>query len=94
MIQQALVMQIANTTSVQVNIAQSHGIIIIPFTVESSLLLRPTDPQEQEGRGSSLAVKQVKDPALPLQWLHSLRGCGFNPWLKNFHMPGAWSKNK
>ena len=32
-------------------------------------------------------AQQVKDAALPLQWLGSLLWCGFLPWPRNFQMP-------
>ena len=37
-------------------------------------------------------AKQVKDPALSLQWLGSQLWCGFEPWPGKFHMLWEWSK--
>ena len=41
-----------------------------------------------------LEVKGVKYPALSLQWLQLLLGCGFDPWPGNFHMLWARQKKK
>ena len=46
------------------------------------------------GGGGSLAVQQVKAPALSLQWLWLLLWRGFNPWPRNFHMPQVRPKIK
>jgi len=34
----------------------------------------------------------LKELALSLQQLGSLLWCGFDIWLRNFHMPWAWPK--
>ena len=39
-------------------------------------------------------VQRVKDPVSSLQQLGSLLWCGFDPWLRNVHMPWAQPKNK
>ena len=36
---------------------------------------------------SSLVAQQVKNPALPLQWLGSLLWYGFHPWLRTSKLP-------
>ena len=50
------------------------------------------DAKHQKHAWSSLVVQWVKDPALSLLWLRSLRWCGFSPWLRKFHMPRAQPK--
>ena len=39
-------------------------------------------------------AQQVKDPKLSLQWLKLLLWQGFDPWLRNFHMPWVPEKKK
>ena len=39
-------------------------------------------------------AQQVKDLALPLQWLGSLLWCGLEPWPGNFHLLQVWPKEK
>ena len=43
---------------------------------------------------NSLVAQEVKDPALPMLWLRSLRCHQFNPWPRNFHKWLAWPKKK
>ena len=43
---------------------------------------------------NSLVAQGVKDPALSLQRLGTLLWHRLDPWLRNFHMPGAWQKKK
>lgn len=37
---------------------------------------------------------QVKDPTLSLQQLQWLLWPGFNPWSRNLHMLGAWTRKE
>ena len=39
-------------------------------------------------------AQQVKDLALPLQWLGSLLWYGLEPWPGNFHLLQVWPKEK
>ena len=39
-------------------------------------------------------TQQVKDPELPLQCLGSLLWCEFDPWPRNFHVPGVRPKKE
>ena len=43
-------------------------------------------------RVSSLVAQRIKDLVLSLLCLWLLLWCGFDPWLGNFHMPGAQTK--
>ena len=50
--------------------------------------------RDKKTEGSSLLEQQVKDLALPLQWLGLLLYCAFHPWSENFHMTLAQPKKK
>ena len=39
-------------------------------------------------------AQRVKDLALPLLWLGLLPWYRIEPWLRNFHMPQGWPKEK
>ena len=50
------------------------------------LLINLLFPRLKSVKGSSLVAQWVEDPVLSLLW------CGFDPWLRNFHMP--WMQPK
>ena len=60
-------------------------LILVPKLPSSSK--GPGDPWNLKVKpGCSHVVQQVKNPSLPQLWLRSKLQCGFDPWLRNFHM--------
>lgn len=60
-----------------------------PFAIRTNKQIESIYFQEQFS--SSLVAQRIKNLTLPLQHQGSLLWCRFNPWPRNFYLPGAWS---